>query len=97
VKLVAATLIGLCLIGCGTTGGGPIRLATVLDATALPAWNAVAEGKTGTVLCPKCLQSRVSPRYARDPKGAECLVWSCASCGAVWYTRVGTPDLVTQP
>jgi ribosomal protein L37AE/L43A len=96
VRVAAACLIGLCLIGCGATSG-PLRLASPLNATALPAWNAVAESKTGTVLCPKCLQSRVSPRYARDPKGAECLVWSCASCGAVWYTRVGTPDLVTQP
>lgn len=92
-------LLGLLLCGCSVLPAikppEPLALG-VVDPAALVKWNAVTDTKTGAILCPKCLQGAIRPRWYRDPGRVECLQWACGNCGATWRSVVAT-DLKTVP
>ena len=62
----------------------------------LPPFNAIVDQKTNSVLCPKCAQAGISPKWYRDLTGHDMLVWTCRNCQAVWVSRVAF-DVPTVP
>lgn len=91
VFLLAAVL----LAGCATSPALKILDITV-DPGELVRFDSVMDGTSRRVLCPKCLQDKIHPRFARDKKGTDMLVWSCENCLAIWCSRPAT-DVKTIP
>lgn len=82
--------------GCGGLLPRPARLDFGVDPAALLKWNAVIDDKTQTLLCVKCFQPDIAPRWCRDRNRRDVLLWTCRHCRAVWLSHPAS-NLVTIP
>lgn len=91
--MLKRALLALCLTGCAS---GPVKLGFIIDKP-LPRYDVVTDGATHHILCVKCQQDSISPKYAKDKNGKECLYWVCSHCGASYCTDVAQPTIQTVP